>query len=45
MKPNKGQTLGTTYKREIRRNMANSEGRALLTIEALNNFYCCIESP
>ena len=25
--------------------MANSEGRALLTIDTLKTFYCCIEKP
>ena len=33
IKPNTGQTLGTTDKIDRRRNMAKSEGRALLTID------------
>ena len=45
IKPSTGQTLGTTDKIERRRNMAKSEGRALLTIETLKTFYCCIEKP
>ena len=45
IKPNTGQTLGTTDKRERRKNMAKSEGRALLTIDNLNHFYFCIEIP
>ena len=35
IKPNTGQTLGTTDNIERRKNMAKSEGRALLTIETL----------
>ena len=45
IKPNTVQTLGTTNKIERRKNMAKSEGRALLTIETLKTFYCCIEKP
>ena len=45
IKPNTGQTLGTTDKIERRKNMAKSEGRALLTIETLKTLYCCIEKP
>ena len=45
IKPNTGQTLGTTDKREIRRNMIKSEGRAFLTIETSKTFYCFLESP
>ena len=45
IKPNTGQTLGTTDNIERRKNMAKSEGRALLTIETLKTFYCCIEKP
>ena len=41
IKPNTGQTPGTTGNIEIRKNMAKSEGRALLTIDTLKNFYCC----
>ena len=29
----------------MKKNMAKSEGRALLTIETLKTFYCCIEMP
>ena len=43
IKPNTGQTLGTTDKTERRKNIAKSEGRALLTIYTLKTFYCCIE--
>ena len=45
IKPNIGQTPGTTGKIERRINMAKSEGRDLLTIETLKIFYCCIEIP
>ena len=45
IKPNTGQTLGTTDKREIRRNMIKSESRALLTIDTLKTLYCFIKSP
>ena len=45
IKPNTGQTPGTTEKIERRKNMDESEGRALLTIEILKAFYCCIEKP
>ena len=37
-----GQTPGTTDKIERRKYMAKSEGSSLLTIDNLNNFYCCI---
>ena len=45
IKPNTGQKLGTTDKIERRKNMAKSERRALLTVETLKTFYCCIEKP
>ena len=45
IKPNTGQTLGTTDKREIRRNMIKSEGKDLLTIDTLKTLYCFIKSP
>ena len=45
IKPNTGQTPGTTDKRERRKNMAKSEGGALFTIETLKTSYCCIEIP
>ena len=45
IKPITGQTLGTTHKIERRKNMDKSEGRALLTIETLKTFYCCIDKP
>ena len=44
IKPNTGQTLGNSDKIE-RRKIWQSEGRALLTIETLKTFYCCIEMP
>ena len=43
-KNNTGQTPGTTAEGE-RKNMDKSEGSALLTVETLKTFYCCIESP
>ena len=45
IKPNTGQTLGTTDKIERRKTMAKSERRSLLTIETLKTLYCCIEKP
>ena len=45
IKPNTGQTAGTTDNIERRKYWRKSEGRALLNIETLKNFYCCIESP
>ena len=45
IKPNTGQTIGTTDKIERRKNMVKSLGRALLNIETLGTFYCCIEMP
>ena len=40
--PNTGQTPGTTAEGK-KTNMNNSEGRSLLTVETLKNFYFCIE--
>ena len=45
IKPNTAQALGNSDKIERKKNMAKSEGRALLTIETLKTFYCCIEKP
>ena len=45
IKPSTCQTLGTTDKIERRKNMVKSEGRALLTIDTLKTFCCCIEKP
>ena len=45
IKPNTGQTPGTTDKIERRKNISKCEGRDLLTIETLKTYYCCIESP
>ena len=45
IKPNTGQTLGTTDKIKRRKNMDKSEGSTLFTIGTLKNFYCCIEKP
>ena len=42
---NIGQTPDTTYNIERRKNVAKSKWRALLTIETLKNFYCCIDTP
>ena len=39
IKPISGQKLGTTDKRERKKYMAESERRALLTIETLKSFY------
>ena len=44
IKPNTGQTPGTTDKIGRRRNVDSSKGRALLNIYNLKNFYCCKES-
>ena len=41
---NTGQMPDTTAEGK-KKNMAKSEGRALLTVETLNTFYCCIYSP
>ena len=42
---NTGQIIGTTDYIKRRKYMAKSEGRALLAIETLKNFYYCIEKP
>ena len=40
---NTGQIIGTMDYIKRRKYMAKSEGRALLAIETLKTFYCCIE--